>query len=798
MSQDNRIKQEIEKIEIPKELHERSLLGVRQAKRELSVKSRVVKAIKVAGITAAGLVLAVALGTAASPTFADYVKSWFSLHHSDEGLKQAADEGFAEQINKEVTDQGITFKVKEAIHDAFRISVLYGIERDGKPMDPARLFDTFIPNGPDDNPYVNRYEVVDEQGNVLPLSLQQMRVEQNQILFMSLDDLLKGRELQSMSDLPDRIIVRFDINQIGSTYGKWHLEVPIDLTKAKASTTLIPINKRYISPMGFSVDFKQLRHGPSKSEVVLQVNETQDWRKGKKSDPMLRYEVKNRQGSIVAAFDGINRPDLGLGDFNLIKKYWSGQGERGHMTYAHPFLPFTDKQDLTLNLTSVYWLERLPEEVSVKLQPEELAEHPQVKEVNGKSITFKARVKTEKAPELLQNGRSVFEGEGWILEADQQLGSDVIDIEWHIKDGQGQEIQVPSEVLLEQDAEGNDRNRKLFFFPNTVRKPDNLTLSTDTWTKKAPIDWSIPLVPSSEPLPPVHQEPVYEMTVEDLKPGIVAKAEQALHELVPDKPSRLFGVADYSDRWFLYARDNSGSIVIVDKKTAEPIIVQRVVLYSELDQNLRQTVEDTLSQMKPEQPIVFKEAIRDRSQKRNRWLFSSEQAGITIDVATGKVEEAFIRYAPGHFEEQAKAAAEQAYQVFSQGKPLQFTGMTRKMTPKEHVWELEREMNPYVKVGVRTNRVWSVEQSYKNDDPGDEAAARKKYAVPLYTKEQAVAKVGAMVQSIFGLRLEGYEMSVKLNEYIFTKRDSMTMKGTVNAKGDFWKLELIPSEGIQD
>lgn len=120
------------------------------------------------------------------------------------------------------------------------------------------------------------------------------------------------------------------------------------------------------------------------------------------------------------------------------------------------------------------------------------------------------------------------------------------------------------------------------------------------------------------------------------------------------------------------------------------------------------------------------------------------------------------------------------------------------MAPTEHVWEIGREMSLFARVGVRTNRVWSVQQSYKDDHPGNEQAARKKYATSLYSPEQAIRKVNSTVKQVFGIDMEGYEASVKLNEYTFTKKGSMTMKGTVNAKGEFWKLELIPIEGIQD
>lgn len=808
MNHHNKITQEMEKIEIPKELHDRIKLGIQQAKKERVPRSRKTLFFKIASITAASLIFAVAVGMAASPTFANMVKSWFSLNQVDGGLKKAADEGYAEPLNKKVTDQGITLHVKEVVHDALRMSVLYGIEQDGKPLNSDLLFETFIPNGPDDDPYVNQYQIVDNQGKVLPLHLQQSVVGDDRILTFSLDDLVPGFEVQSLSDLPDQVVVRFDINQIGKTRGKWHLDVPIDLTKAKSSTVLIPLNQRYVSPLGFSINFNQLRHGSSKSELLLEKHETQSWRSSRKIEPQFRYEIRDSTGTVVAAHDDLSNSGLGLENINIIDR--SGMGESGHVKYRHAFMPFEDAKDLKLFLTAIYTQEHTKDEFVVNLNPEALTKEPHVQEMNGKSVTFKARLKTDEAPELLKDGRQAFQGKGWVLEADQQLGSDTLDVQWRMKDEQGKLMDVATVTELVKDDKGNYRNRTLFFFAEGTPLPDQITMSFDTWTKKTPVNWSFPLVPSTDSLPPIAHETIYEMTVEELKPEIVRKAEQALQELGVGKPVTLYGATDYSDRWFLYTRDDSGSIVIVEKATEEPIVVKRIIPYSELDAKLQQTAEETLQQMEPGHDLVFEEAIRYKSKTENRWIIQdksktenrritqNEQFEVIIDAATGKVEEASLSYAPEQVDAKIKAAAEQAYNAFSQDKDLKANTIKKRKTPQKHVWELYQDNSLAVQVGVRTNQVLSVEQSYKNYHPGNESEARKQYATPFYTEQQAIAKISPLAKQVLNIDLGGYEVSVELNEYMFTKKGSEAIKGTVNSKGDFWRLEMIPIEGIQD
>ncbi|MBD8497717.1 DUF4179 domain-containing protein [Paenibacillus arenosi] len=794
------IKQEMEKIEIPKELHERSIRGIQQAKYELaSGRNKAAKKVaKILGLTAASLVIAVTIGAATSPTFAEYVKSWFSFYKTDEGIKKAVSAGFGEPINREVTDQGITFKVKEVIQDELRISLLYSVEKDGKSVESDRLFDTFIPRGTDDDPYANRYEVVDTEGNVLPLRMEHTRVGNDRILILSLQSLAAGRGKSSIPELPHKIIVRFDINQIGDTRGKWQLEVPLDLMKAKAATVVVPINKRYTSPLGFRIDFHELRHGSSTSEMVLQVHETQAWRSAMKREPMFRYEVKDSEGNTVAARDGLNRKDLGLQSVNTIDRVFSGQGTLGHVEYRNSFVPFKDAKELSLFVTAIYLQEHLSTPIEVALPPKALLQKPLVKEVNGSKVTFKTRMKTEEQHESLKDGRTVFQGKGWILELDQQLGSSRLDLQWHLQSVLDRGSRFETATVLERDAEGNHRNRTMFFFADQASLPDSLSLQLMGGTKITPIDWSVPLVASSEPLPPMVDELIYEMTVEQLEPELVNKAERAIRELMPNQPAELYGAADYSDKWLLYTKDNSGSMAIVDKATAEPISVQRTIPYYELDKSIQETVEEMLRKLHPEQPIRFKTANRHRSIKDDHWLIQNEQANMVIDAHTGNVDSAAISYTAGKFDERAKSAAEQAFEQFSKGKSISFMEMKRVWSPKQHVWEFYRDGSLLAQVGVESNQVWLVQQSFKDDHPGDEAKARKMYANQSYTGDQAIAKVGSTIQQVFGVALKDYKVSVQLNEYTFSKKGSPSISGTVNARGEFWRLELLPFEGMQE
>lgn len=76
---------------------------------------------------------------------------------------------------------------------------------------------------------------------------------------------------------------------------------------------------------------------------------------------------------------------------------------------------------------------------------------------------------------------------------------------------------------------------------------------------------------------------------------------------------------------------------------------------------LRKTVEDILRQLSPDQPVVFEEAVREKSEVNNRWVLHNEHADIIIDALTGKLMEASLSYEPGRFDAEAKAVADIAY-----------------------------------------------------------------------------------------------------------------------------------------
>lgn len=75
----NNIRQEIEKIEIPKEVHERSKIGIQKANSEMNKrKSNSVRLVKGIGGMVAATALSISLIAAVNPTFASSIQGYFN------------------------------------------------------------------------------------------------------------------------------------------------------------------------------------------------------------------------------------------------------------------------------------------------------------------------------------------------------------------------------------------------------------------------------------------------------------------------------------------------------------------------------------------------------------------------------------------------------------------------------------------------------------------------------------------------------------------------------------------------
>ncbi|MEH7385458.1 DUF4179 domain-containing protein [Bacillus sp. JJ1521] len=124
----NKINQELQKIEIPKDLHERSKLGVNKAKAEQQkrrFKNPIVAAAVILGLSTTSVGFAFP-SIASQIPFMDNVINFFN----DEEQDYKDFEEFSTEIGLVQTSNGITVMIDNAVYDGTNLTVSFAIETD--------------------------------------------------------------------------------------------------------------------------------------------------------------------------------------------------------------------------------------------------------------------------------------------------------------------------------------------------------------------------------------------------------------------------------------------------------------------------------------------------------------------------------------------------------------------------------------------------------------------------------------------------------------------------------------------
>jgi hypothetical protein len=438
-----------------------------------------------------------------SPTFASGMRSLFEFFQWDKGAKEAARGGFTVPVDYSVTDQGITLRAKEVLADPFRISVVYGLEQNGEPLDAVAIEDGVLPADPAKEVGTTKVYVTDEQGNRLRqyMNMANRGMDGAVQLFIQNPlgkDSLGKEEIDTLEDIPDRIIVHFDVSVINEAKGSWKLEVPIDLTKSKANSRIIPVHQSFTSEEGVTVELEQLRLGPSASAVYINTSETPAWKENSlkrfdkedmnKNYHTWFYQVKDEKGRIVGASDGTYIGAYQLEDKNIFTAGVTGTNKKSQDL----FNPFSKAESLTFEFKALYTRE--PADLRMTFDAGKISEAPFKTLYKGKTLTVtKVWHKDDPGPADLPVaiGTARLEGTGMVVEMDVELGKDALGfLRWTAEGFHGSHKVMEEYTTLSKNKDGSYKAHTWFFFKNDSTLGE-LTLSSDLIEKRTPVDWKV-------------------------------------------------------------------------------------------------------------------------------------------------------------------------------------------------------------------------------------------------------------------------------------------------------------------
>ncbi|NEN81933.1 DUF4179 domain-containing protein [Paenibacillus elgii] len=489
------------------------------APKRIDWKKRSVDILKKVTIVVAGLAVAISLGTFVSPTFADYVKSIFSSSKDvDQGIKEAVKQGFAKQLDLNVTDQGVTLRIKEVLADTLRIAVMCeAIDQNGNKID----FDLLKPGERKNR--LQEFVLKDKNGTPL---IKPEEVGWGWTMRKEGEYIMIRQELTGLTatgrELPDELTAEVHWAKLDGKEGTWKLTVPIDMAEAKRATKTVAVNQQYTSPQGLKIDFKKVDFAPSAMLLSLETQLTPEVRERQKqimkqnglSEGMnpgpggfqafqlsraiqeykIAYELVDEQGKVVAAQDdGLLRDrDLSI-EKNTIVNGISGTGTDEVMQLWHTFVPMNGDRKLTFRLHSIYTNEL--SDFSAKLKPAQLQQKPVQAEDQGTRLTFSSFVmKTD--PAEIKIGNQTVSGTGGVIELQAELAKDVVALDmWQVKDETGKEYDASLQKTSTRNADGTVSQQGVLVIPQLEKEPKELTVTYKAVQKQhRDVKWEVPIV----------------------------------------------------------------------------------------------------------------------------------------------------------------------------------------------------------------------------------------------------------------------------------------------------------------
>lgn len=441
-------------------------------------------------VTAAGLAIAISIGTYTSPTFASYVQSLLNLQ-------------------AETKDQDIVFKVKNASISPNQLVVEYEFLKNGIRLSDDDTFKPFSFSMDDSLRDFHGYDqkdssendvyVTDEQGNKL-IDRSRIDATGQRTSNTGIQSLIRINLMgETFKKLPEKIVLHIEINKVAGKEGKWHLTAPINVKELKEKSRLVITDKNFTFPNGTILNLKGWQSVNSVSSIFADFVDPKLGWVNEYGPTKFGFQVTNKQGEAVAVYD-----PAGLQDVNFVGNNLT-LAESMADTLGFQFKRFKEDDDYTFELTSFHSYDKLG--LDLNLDPQAIAKKPLVKDLGeGKTLKItKIELKTDDGPKEVpvRQFNSIpdaleiapVQDKGIFIEVEGRLDKETVDLtNWKVKvDNQEKEWVVWDPTRLKQDENGHYKFRKVIIIRDVEKMPKNITLESAAVHKKAAIDWKVPL-----------------------------------------------------------------------------------------------------------------------------------------------------------------------------------------------------------------------------------------------------------------------------------------------------------------
>lgn len=434
----------------------------------------------VGAASAAGMaLLGVLVLTYISPVFASYVYSLFQFEKYDQGLRQAAGQGFSQTYHQEVSDQNLTIEIAEIIADPTQVAIAYRIKdtRSGAFLSPD-LIHSQPENG------FNELYLVDREGNRMTNGYGGS-IEQN-VGFLKFNI-----RPEWMEKAP--LVFRMNVKQVGKVAGSWVTDVPISFNKATAATRQIRLEDSWVSSNGLHVKMNHVVFAPTNTRIEFQTSWTDvAIAERKKESQQLVGKTQNKGYAPYLPYQEYS-PEFHIEDSKGVKIKTGlllnrkvSYDRYGHFLWNLDVLPLTQSETYLLVLDAIHQTE--PADLQFQVDSAKLRKAPVTKKLADSMISIKSIQTVTK-----QDDSQAAEIKIEVLSKEL---SNIHETWWMIRDGSGKVYAVTgsSTETIAMDPDGAKRRVYKLTLPEMRSIPDKLDITLQAVTKRYPAgNWKIKL-----------------------------------------------------------------------------------------------------------------------------------------------------------------------------------------------------------------------------------------------------------------------------------------------------------------
>lgn len=296
---------------------------------------------------------------------------------------------------------------------------------------------------------------------------------------------------------------------------------------------------------------------------------------------------------------------------------------------------------------------------------------------------------------------------------------------------------------------------------------------------------------------------------------VIDAAQQELGAFLNDSAVELEveknGISDISTQWIFNNKLGRGRI-LVDKKTGGIEGIFADYKWSALDALVKDAATQAIRKLDPNKTFAAESVSREKKFLSDgtvhEWVMTGKdmvvkhgskalnvgkEIMITLDADTLKVKDATISYPfDKATDKKALNAGLNALKTMNGGTAVQLDIAIHYCGEHYDGWKFRDTLANYVvDIDSKTGKVTNISLWGKKEAVNKSGKAVKQDKKPFYTKNQAVAAAKPMVKKLFDIDLTGYDVTIKKDNYAFTKKGQPTVSANIDAKGGFWSYIVL-------